>query len=173
MPSRIVNISSSLYTVTKFFNTSIEKMNDEDYYNTVLQYGRTKAIVMLLSSELDRRLRAKGVNYLYAKLYVNTNDPGAVKTQPYYTHINKGSIMDKLISLIFVSVDEGALTHLYLATSPEVEEQSIHGEYYTPIAKRGKASSSYTKSEKEAKKAWSTVEKLIKEKVPDYSGAGI
>ncbi|KAI7859995.1 hypothetical protein BDC45DRAFT_587240, partial [Circinella umbellata] len=141
MPSRIVNISSSLYA----------------------------AIIMLLSSELDRRLKAKGAN----NLYVNTTDPGSAKTQPYYTYINKGSIMDKFLSLIFVSVDEGALTHLYLATSPEVEEQNIHGEYYIPTAKRSKPCSSYTKSEKEAKKAWSAVEKLLKEKIPDYPGARI
>ncbi|KAG2222417.1 hypothetical protein INT45_009429 [Circinella minor] len=169
MPSRIVNVASSFYIITKFVKTSVEILNDEDYYNRFLQYGRTKAIIMLLTFELDRRLRAKGVN----NLYVNTNDPGPVKTQAYYKRVNKGSVMDKFISLVFAAADEGSLTQLYLATSPEVEEQNIHGEYYTPIAKRDKVKSDYTKSEKEAEKAWSAVEKLIKEKIPDYPGANI
>ena len=63
-------------------------------------------------------------------MYVNTNHPGRVKSQPYYERVNEGSLVDKFISLFYVSTDEGALTQLYLATSPEVEEQNIHGEYY-------------------------------------------
>ena len=43
-PSRIVNVASGSHLVTKYVNTSIEKLNDESYYNRILQYGRTKVI---------------------------------------------------------------------------------------------------------------------------------
>jgi hypothetical protein len=33
-------------------------------------------------------------------------------------------------ALIAITPEKGALTQLYLATSPEVEEKNIRGEYY-------------------------------------------
>ncbi|KAI9250903.1 hypothetical protein BDA99DRAFT_522189 [Phascolomyces articulosus] len=168
-PSRIVNVASNAHWITSLVRSIIfERMNDESYFNRFLQYGRSKAVLMLLSFELDRRLRSKGID----NLYVNTNHPGAVKNGPYYEKVKANSLFDQAMDLFFVTPEEGALTQLYLATSPEVEEKNIHSQYYVPIAQPG-STSAYTKSEKEATKAWELVEELIKEKMPGYPGAHI
>ena len=47
-PSRIVNVASGGHLVTKVVNTSIERLNDETYFNRFLQYGRTKVMSSLI-----------------------------------------------------------------------------------------------------------------------------
>ena len=42
--------------------------------------------------------------------------------------------------MVAYNVHDGALTQLYLATSPEVQAKSIRGEYYIPIADRAPGS---------------------------------
>ncbi|KAI9250892.1 hypothetical protein BDA99DRAFT_444819 [Phascolomyces articulosus] len=139
----------------------------------ILENSRPSRIVnvvlMLLSFELDRRLRSTGI----FNLYINTSHPGSVKNGPYYERVRKNSPFDRFIGGLFLATaDVGALPQLYLTTSPEVEEKNIHSKYYVPNAKPG-WTSAYTKSEKEAEKAWNIVERFIKEKVPYYPGASI
>lgn len=60
-------------------------------------------------------------------IYVNSNNPGAVSSdlQRYATYVN---VLKYFFT--FVNTDEGALTQMYLATTPEVEEKDIRGQYY-------------------------------------------
>lgn len=80
--------------------------------------------------------------------------------------------MGWLHRLLFISTEDGALTQLYLATSPEVEEKEVKGQYYVPIAVPSQPKA-IAMSEETALELWDFTENLIKEKVPDYKGAHI
>lgn len=60
-------------------------------------------------------------------MYVNTNHPGAVQTE---LHRHGNLITRDAVSPFFITPELGALTQLYLATSPDVETKDIKGQYY-------------------------------------------
>ena len=41
------------------------------------------------------------------------------------------------------TAEKGALSQLYLGTSPEVEEQDLRGRYFVPVVKEAKLGMSY------------------------------
>ena len=43
-------------------------------------------------------------------------------------------IVEQAASVVAFSAADGAITQLYLATSPEVESANIRGKYYVPLA---------------------------------------
>ncbi|KAI9251388.1 hypothetical protein BDA99DRAFT_201092 [Phascolomyces articulosus] len=165
-PSRIVNVASMMHGMTTITGAEFDKMSEEQYFNRKTHYGKTKVANILFTYELNRRLKAKGIN----NVYVNCNHPGAIKTDPYYESgfLTKGSLLDSFTSLFFVSPEEGALTQLYLATSPEIEQNDIKGQYYVPTAKLS-SSNGFSKSEENATKLWNVTEKLLEEKAPGGS----
>lgn len=71
-----------------------------------------------------------------------------------------------------VSTQDGALTQLYLATSPEVEEKNIKAQYYVPFASPGSPTGVSTQPEA-LLELWDFTEKLLKSKVDGYTGAPI
>jgi hypothetical protein len=77
-----------------------------------------------------------------------------------------------LKKLILVSTSEGAITQLYLGTSPEVEQNNIKGKYYIPFGAE-KAPQQESTSQENQTLLWDFSEALLKEKVPNYLGAGI
>lgn len=62
-----------------------------------------------------------------------------------------------------VSPLAGALTQLYVATSPDIEVQDIRAEYFTPIGNRDQASVLATSPEL-CEKLWKLSEDVLKEK---------
>lgn len=58
---------------------------------------------------------------------MNSNHPGGVKTD-LYRHM--GGFLTAILNRFLITPEDGALTQLYLATSPEVEEKKIKGQYY-------------------------------------------
>ncbi len=88
----------------------------------------------MFTRELAKRLETKGIT----NLYVNCNHPGAISSDLYrHLYDPKVGIMAWLNRLFFISEEDGALTQLYLATSPEVEEKGIRGQYYVPFGVLG------------------------------------
>lgn len=71
-----------------------------------------------------------------------------------------------------ISTQDGALTQLYLATSPEVEEKNIRAQYYVPFASPGSTSGVSTQSDAPLE-LWEFTENLLKSKVDGYTGAPI
>lgn len=58
---------------------------------------------------------------------MNCNHPGGVQTDIFrYTP----SFFTPVLNCFLTKPEDGALTQLYLATSPEVEEKNIKGQYY-------------------------------------------
>jgi NAD(P)-dependent dehydrogenase (short-subunit alcohol dehydrogenase family) len=142
----------------------LETINDPKKYNKYIHYGKSKASNILFTRGLAKRLEEKGVH----NIYVNSIDPGGVRTdlQRHATYVAT------FLKFVLVEPEEGALTHLYLATSPEVEKKSIKGKYYVPIAVPGKVHG-VAGSENAPAKLWEFTENLLKEKVPTYEGTPI
>ena len=65
---------------------------------------------------------------------------------------------------------QGAMTQLYLATSPEVEEKDIRAKYFVPLAQEGEPSA-LAKDELLQEKLWTFSENLVKEKIGDVRDA--
>ena len=105
-------------------------------------------------------------------MYANTLHPGLVKSELNRHVVSPSSISESIYNFFCISTEDGALTQLYLATSPEVEEKSIKGQYYVPYA--SPSSPSGVAASKDGPLAlWDFTEKLLMEKVPSYKGAPI
>ncbi|CEP18653.1 hypothetical protein [Parasitella parasitica] len=163
-PSRVINVSSIGHRMP-FKALNLETISDPSTYNKYIHYGKSKACNILFTRELNKRLQAKGVD----NVYVNANHPGGVKTD-LYRHTSY--LINTLLNLVLISPEDGALTQLYLATSPDVQKTPIKGAYYVPFANaaepRGVAA-----SEDAPLKLWEFTENLLKEKIPGYQGAPI
>lgn len=128
----------------------------------VSRYGRSKLANVLLGKALARRLAD-------TKVYVNIVHPGFVDTE--LTRHNKdlfGSvvlwILDAITAVMAMTPEVGALTQLYVATSPEIENKDIRGRYFVPIANEIQPSA-YALDEELQEKLWVFSEELVKEKV--------
>ncbi|RIA88683.1 hypothetical protein C1645_825971 [Glomus cerebriforme] len=124
-PSRIVNVSSNAHTRTD--GIDFDKINQKDAQSSFQRYSASKLANILFSNALAKRLEDKQV-------YVNSIHPGFVATEFSRGAIEKYGIIAKIgISIINVfakSPDDGALTQLYAATSPEIIEKNYRGKYF-------------------------------------------
>ncbi|KAI8148407.1 hypothetical protein BJV82DRAFT_506533 [Fennellomyces sp. T-0311] len=124
---------------------------------------------LLFTRELAKRLEARGID----NLYVNAAHPGIVRSDLLRHTFESGNLIKKFVQdVVSVSTEDGALTQLYLATSPEVESKGIKGKYYVPFGKAG-CPNPYSSSDNNAARLWDFTENLLKEKVPGYPGAPI
>ncbi|KAJ2957935.1 hypothetical protein NQZ79_g6394 [Umbelopsis isabellina] len=165
-PSRIVNVSSNGHRFIQCRGLRLDDLNDKDKYAPFTAYGRSKAANILFTRELNRRLEAKGVQ----NVYVNANHPGVVDSE--LARYSPLIIQKFLKTFVLISTRDGSLTQLYLATSPEVEKDNIKGKYYIPygVEKQPERESA---SESNQTLLWDFTENLLKNIIPDYSGAGI
>ncbi|KAI9028879.1 hypothetical protein CLU79DRAFT_802831 [Phycomyces nitens] len=164
---RIVNVSSLAH---KFFlgPLDLKNVNNEKTYGRLTNYGKSKASNIMFTRELARRLEKEGIK----NGYVNANHPGVVQSGISRHVISMQSIWERMYHSFNISVENGALSQLYLATSPEVEEKDIRGQYYVPYGQPGYIIG-IARSDAAAVELWEFTENLLKEKVPGYTGAGI
>ncbi|KAI8074055.1 hypothetical protein BC940DRAFT_329599 [Gongronella butleri] len=164
-PSRIVNVSSGTHHVPRG-KLDLKHINESKNYGPVSQYGLTKAFNILFTRELQKRLEARGVT----DVYVNASHPGASRTdlsRHYHTFL-----MGLVVKIIGVEPEVGALGQLYVATSPEVEEQNIKAAYYSPSSQPAGVSK-FASSDANAKELWDFTDNLLKERVTGYTGADL
>jgi NAD(P)-dependent dehydrogenase (short-subunit alcohol dehydrogenase family) len=161
-PSRIVNLSSYAHNFAPAADPIPlpEKINDEKAMSPWERYGVSKLSNILFSVSLDEKLKEQ-------KVYVNACHPGAVATELIRGPINTYGTWVKglwgfLGGLISVKPDFGALTQLYLATSPEVETLNIRGKYLVPTAKLHIPSKA-AQDPQLAKKLWEFSESFLNE----------
>ncbi|KAF7727052.1 hypothetical protein EC973_008099 [Apophysomyces ossiformis] len=127
-PSRIINVSSMGHQLARSLN--LETINDLSAYHSGWQYCKTKACNILFTRELVKRLKQKGIEHIY----VNSNHPGVVRSELTRHMFSVGGVMNWLYDhLLTITTEDGALAQLYLATSPEVEEKNIRGQYYVSV----------------------------------------
>ncbi|CAM0140824.1 unnamed protein product [Umbelopsis sp. WA50703] len=106
---------------------------------------------------------------MFDGVYVNSNHPGVVDTEiARYMRFP----MKQIIDWMKINPQDGALTQLYLATSPEIEEKDIRGKYYVPFASEA-TPQGHSTSQKNQTELWEYTEKILEEKIPGYTGAGI
>ncbi|KAL1925304.1 uncharacterized protein VTP21DRAFT_187 [Calcarisporiella thermophila] len=163
-PSRIVIVSSDAHgwAPKKGVECDIERINSTKYYNRRVAYGRSKLANLLFAKELDRRLREKGIN----GVRVNTLHPGVAMTD-LMRHLPLPKFVVSMGAKFLygsISIDDASLTQLYVATSPELDEKDLHGEYFIPIAKIGKPSK-HGRDLDLARRLWEFTEKLVNEKI--------
>jgi retinol dehydrogenase 12 len=119
--ARIVNVSSAGHMGGSF---RPEKLQLVKGYNPWIAYCNSKLFNIFFTNELQRRIKAKGLN-----ITANALHPGAVRTGfgsqsgDFFTRFVFG-----IFGLFFITAEEGAQTSIYLASSPEVE--GVGGQYF-------------------------------------------
>lgn len=148
-PARIVNVASHSHYSGKF---NFDDLNMQRSYSIMKAYERSKLGNVLFTLELAERLKGTGVT-------VNSLHPGVVKTGIADKHTGK---LVQLAWRIFewyqnaISVEEGAKTSIYLASSPEVANET--GKYYDLCKHKWHSKYSQTQGLKE--KVWEVSAKL-------------
>eukprot|EP00928_Gymnodinium_smaydae_P050758 TRINITY_DN34321_c0_g1_i1.p1 TRINITY_DN34321_c0_g1~~TRINITY_DN34321_c0_g1_i1.p1 ORF type:complete len:354 (-),score=48.61 TRINITY_DN34321_c0_g1_i1:39-1100(-) len=172
-PSRVVSVSSAAAFAPDGFPPVMKKskygLNFSDVfadskprYSPFAAYGRSKLANVLFASGFARRLADK-------KVFVNSCHPGGIQTN-LGRHIEAnllkkiGDLFTQAFSFyvnnfVLMTASQGAVTQLYLATSPDIETQNIRGKYYYPQA-RPMAPPASANREKEDE-LWEVSKKLI------------
>lgn len=100
-------------------------------------------------------------------MYVNIVHPGYVATE-WARQDSFGNFMTKIFEtlskVVAMTPEVGALTQLYVATSPEIVSKNIRGRYFIPIANEIQTSA-YGQDEQLQEKLWSFTEELVRENV--------
>jgi len=108
-PARIVNVASSSHKLIK--SVDLEDFEGESNYDGFTAYSLSKLGNVLFTQSLADRLNGTSVT-------ANALHPGVVNTK----------LLRKSYHLDGISIEEGAQTSVYLASSPEVE--GVSGKYY-------------------------------------------
>ena len=146
--ARIVNVSSGAHTYGKI---NFEDINHSKNYKGMKVYSQSKLANVLFTIELAKRLEG-------TKITANSLHPGAIKTD--IGSKNNQSWMSKAWSFFkpfMKSIEKGAETSIYLASSPEVEGKT--GGYYGN--KKLNKTSKLGEDAELAKKLWAFTEESI------------
>ncbi|KAF9379671.1 Retinol dehydrogenase 14 [Podila verticillata] len=160
-PSRVVVVSALLYDLLPEGGFDLDNINNDKIGDPLQRYGRSKLANILFANALARRLANEQV-------YVNSLHPGVVDTGMTH-HFNDhranmmASIMTQFAKFTSVTPAQGALTQLYLATSPEVANKDIRGRFFIPVAKELGLNSEALDVDLQ-EKLWEYSEKIVKEK---------
>ncbi|KAF9125684.1 Retinol dehydrogenase 13 [Linnemannia schmuckeri] len=163
-PSRIVNLTSNGHEMAPAHLGGIDfdTLNDPTKTNAFTRYGRSKLANILFTKALVRRLANE-------RVYVNAVHPGFASTQ-LARHTGDeirsvmGIIAEKVTLLMAMTPKVGSLTELYVATSPEIENNNVRGRYFIPIANEIQPSA-LARDEELQEKLWTFSERLMNEKV--------
>ena len=116
---RIVNVASGSHYQGKI---DFESFTQNKSYFVLSAYGQSKLANVLFTNELAERLKGTNVT-------VNSLHPGFVKTQIGNKNASwYSNIFWSLITLGAISVEDGAKTSVYLASSSEVK--NVTGKYF-------------------------------------------
>ncbi|HEV2581163.1 MAG TPA: SDR family NAD(P)-dependent oxidoreductase, partial [Ktedonobacteraceae bacterium] len=149
-PARIVNVSSVAHTKGKI---DFADLQGTQRYSFTKAYGQSKLAQVYFTYELADQLKGTGVT-------VNALHPGAVASNfndgmKGIAHII-GAVIYKFIG---ISVEQGAQTTLYLATSPEVE--GVSGKYFSDCKQTPSSRLSYDMAVRQ--RLWQVSEELIRQ----------
>jgi NAD(P)-dependent dehydrogenase (short-subunit alcohol dehydrogenase family) len=149
-PARIVNVSSVAHTQGKIDFADLQGMQR---YSFTKAYGQSKLAQIYFTYELDNQLKNTGVT-------VNALHPGVVSSN--FNDGMKGiaHVIGAVIYFIAgITVEKGAQTTLYLATSPEVE--GVSGKYFSDCKERASSRLSYDVAVRQ--RLWSVSQELIRQ----------
>ncbi|CAG8799791.1 12512_t:CDS:2, partial [Dentiscutata erythropus] len=147
-PARIVNISSHAHKLIPEGGIEFEKLNDPNTHDPRQHYLQSKIANIIFTNELNKRF-PEGVQ---------------VSRRYYLLRKNDLSFPETFVSSS-ISPDDEAITTLYCATSPEIEEKNYHGKYFEPFGIEAEKRSSYGYDDNLTKRLWEFTENLISEKL--------
>ncbi len=152
--SRIVVVASGAHKVGRIhFND----YNLKRGFNVITAYSQSKLANILFARELAERLRGREIT-------VNCCHPGAVATSLGIDRdTGFGKTVMKLLKPYFITPEMGAVTAVYLATSPDVAGATGKYFYRCWMTKTSKAA----KSKKAARRLFALSEKITGEKFTD------
>ena len=139
-PARVVNVASQVHAGATI---DFDDLQSESQYGRTRVYGKTKLANVLFTYELARRLEGSGVT-------VNCLHPGVVATNLL---ADAGGLPRKLKAvtrIAAVSMESGARTSVYLASSEDVE--GVSGKYFVKEAPVSSSRESY--DEESARRLW-------------------
>lgn len=150
-PSRIVNVASGAHKNARR-GLDFDDLQSERRYSGFAVYSKSKLANVLYTRELARRLDGTGVT-------VNALHPGFVAsefaqggdTNPLY------ALGTRLARPFAISVERGARTSVYLASSPEVA--GVSGSYFFKC--RPASVSAAARDDDEARRLWEESERLV------------
>jgi NAD(P)-dependent dehydrogenase (short-subunit alcohol dehydrogenase family) len=148
-PARIVNVSSTAHTSGKI---DFADLQGAQRYSFMKAYGQSKLAQIYYTYELADQLEGTGVT-------VNALHPGVVASN--FNDGMKGfahTIGALIYAMMGISVEKGAQTTLYLATSPEVEE--VSGKYFSNSKETASSKRSYDVAVRQ--RLWQVSEELIR-----------
>lgn len=146
--ARIVNVASDAHQGAEL---SFDNLQGFDGYKGWPAYCKSKLANIMFTYELDRRISGMGIT-------ANCLHPGFVDTN--FGNNNSGTArigLNAAKKVGAISSEKGALTSVYLASSPEVE--SISGKYFYKCKQKNSNKASYVKSDQE--KLWQITESFL------------
>ena len=146
-PARIVNVSSAQHA-----NASLEfdNLQGEKKYANLRNYNQAKLALLLWTYELARRLEGTGVT-------VNALHPGVTASNFVDGMNGPAAWAMKVLKPFLLTVEQGAQTTLYLATSPQVE--GVTGKYFVKSQEKQSSSRSYDQTV--GSRLWEVTEQLV------------
>lgn len=146
-PARVVTVASYGHKFARFSWDELATM--EHWKGETAVYGASKLCNIWFAKESARRLAAK-------RITSNALHPGAVASNFGASGSWLFKYGTKVIRPFLISVEKGARTSVYLASSPEVE--GVTGEYFAKC--KVKTPSRKARDDDSARKLWDLSEKL-------------
>ena len=146
-PARVVNVSSAQHATVSI---EFDNLQGEKTYANLRNYSQAKLALLLWTYELARRLEGTGVT-------VNALHPGVTATNFPAGMSGAAAWAMKLSKPFLLTVEQGAQTTLYLATSPQVE--GVTGKYFVKSQEKQSSSRSYDQTV--GSRLWEVTEQLV------------
>ncbi|MEZ5490174.1 MAG: SDR family oxidoreductase [Gammaproteobacteria bacterium] len=128
-----------------------DDLNMRKGYRGLKAYGRSKLMNLLTARELDQRYRDQGI-------VASSFHPGAVRTPIW----SKGGVSGRLLGLLLypfmISIEKGADTMIWLASSTDDLSRHANGHYYF---KRKRPSIASFATDEAAHRLWSVSLELV------------
>ena len=147
VPARIVTVSSFGHNFARFDWDDLHTM--ARWKGETAVYGASKLCNIWFAKESARRLASK-------RITSNALHPGAVASNFGASGSWLFKYGTKVVKPFLLTVEQGARTSVYLASSPEVE--GVTGEYFTKC--KVKTPSSKARDDASARRLWELSEKL-------------
>ncbi len=153
--ARIINLASIAHKSTR--NLNFDDLNyEKEEYGGWKSYSRSKFCNILFTKELARRLEGTGIT-------ANAVHPGGVRTEIAEKDANWYTKLGWIVMKPFmITVEKGAATSIYLASSPKVEGES--GGYW--VQSRKEWSNRPSQDPELASALWKKSEELVGQEFP-------
>ncbi|MGB2896555.1 MAG: SDR family oxidoreductase, partial [Anaerolineales bacterium] len=148
--ARIINVSSDAH---QYASMDFNDLEFKRGYFGMKAYARSKLANILFTYELARRLTGGTVT-------VNALHPGHIATDIWRTNFSViGPLLKWIMGFFAITLEEGAKTSIYLASSPEVE--GVTGKYY--VRQEAVQSSPMSYDQDLARQLWLVSERLARQ----------